>query len=642
MSFLSPLFLVGALAIAIPIVLHLFRRKTHTVVEFSAVRLLHSAPVERQRRRRLREIVLLVLRTVALALLALAFARPYWQTPVAGVRAPTTVVALDTSLSLTGPGQFDHARQAARQAVERVPPAGRVALMTFSDTARVLVPATVDRGAVLAALEQVTPTSGGTRYRTALARAAEAIDGVEGRIIIVTDLQQAGWEAADEGAVPEGIDVELVRIPPPEGNVAVTALRRDGAALVAAVHNFGVRPVRLGVRARAGGRDVGAQAIAVPAQAAAEVRLTADLPVRGGIEVRVDDPSGYGGDNVRYLVLDPPGAVPVYVVTAESPGSSNAGLYVERALQVADDGRAFEVKVIDGRRFSALTGEAFGEPGTLLLLGTSSLERAGRERIAAFLRDGGRVLLTLGPDLDPDTLADTVGSPVDVEQPPVSVGARSVTLVVADVRHPVFRPFLSPAGALGDVSVERYRRLVDRPDRLVLARFSDGAPALSEESLGRGRLLVFASDLENRWNRFPINPAFVPWAVETARYLTGGRERRQSFTLPGVPPGVPAEPGVHPISTESGGEAGRAGTPEAGRRAGARLVAVNPDVRESNPAAMAVDAFMDSITRVGRVSTSRGVVEAREQEERQRLWQVGLLAMLLALAVEGLVGRRAA
>ena len=68
LSFLYPLFLLGALAVAIPIALHLLRRRTEKVVEFPAVRLLHKAPVQQQRRRRLREIILLALRVAALAL----------------------------------------------------------------------------------------------------------------------------------------------------------------------------------------------------------------------------------------------------------------------------------------------------------------------------------------------------------------------------------------------------------------------------------------------------------------------------------------------------------------------------------------------------------------------------------------------
>jgi hypothetical protein len=642
LSFLAPLFLIAASAAAIPIALHLFRRKTENVVNFPAVRLLQKAPVEQQRRRRLRELVLLALRVTALVLLALAFARPYVDNASAALPAPVSVIMLDTSLSLSAPGQFDAAKQAARRAVETAPGTHRVALMTFADSATVVAEPTTDRGGVLAAIDAAAPTAGGTRFRTALARAAEAIRGGEGRLVVISDLQQAGWEASDEGAVPDGIAVEIVEITPPPGNVAVTAVRRDGQTVIAAIHNFGVRPVRVPVRLRVGDRDVATQQTEIAAQTAAEVRLTAALPARGAASVTVDDAEGYQADNARYFVLDPPGAVPVMVITAESPASSNAGLYIERALSVADEGRAFAVQVIDGRTFSAsLAGTAGSEPariggstdqplsavGALIVLGTRTLDRQGRDAIAGFLRAGGRVLLTLGPDVDLETLADTVGTPVDVEAA-VAEAKGTVTLIAVDGRHPIFRPFLSPTGALGDVYVEQYRRLNDQSGRVVLARFSGAGSALTEQTVERGRLLMFASDLENQWNRFPLNPAFVPWAVETAHYLTQGKEQRQNFTLPDVPPGAPSAPGVYQPATGAGGAAGR-------------RVAVNVDVRESNPARSSVEEFTAAITRLNQVAAVRAQAVAREQEERQRLWQVGLLVMFLALASEALIGRRA-
>jgi hypothetical protein len=56
---------------------------------------------------------------------------------------------------------------------------------------------------------------------------------------------------------------------------------------------------------------------------------------------------------------------------------------------------------------------------------------------------------------------------------------------------------------------------------------------------------------------------------------------------------------------------------------------------------MTAQAFAAGITRVNAPAAARAAAEAREQEDRQRLWQMGLLAMFLALAVEGLLGRRA-
>ncbi|HEV3484506.1 MAG TPA: BatA domain-containing protein, partial [Vicinamibacterales bacterium] len=77
MNFLYPAFLLGALAIAVPVVLHLLRRDVAPEVPFSAVRLLRQSPIEQSRRRRLRDLFLLAARTAALLLLAAAFARPY-------------------------------------------------------------------------------------------------------------------------------------------------------------------------------------------------------------------------------------------------------------------------------------------------------------------------------------------------------------------------------------------------------------------------------------------------------------------------------------------------------------------------------------------------------------------------------------
>ena len=76
-SFFAPLFLVGAVAAAVPIILHLFMRQPEVRLRFAAVKLLRQAPVEHTARRRLRDWLLLALRVAALVLLSLAFARPF-------------------------------------------------------------------------------------------------------------------------------------------------------------------------------------------------------------------------------------------------------------------------------------------------------------------------------------------------------------------------------------------------------------------------------------------------------------------------------------------------------------------------------------------------------------------------------------
>ncbi|RLT16606.1 MAG: VWA domain-containing protein [Planctomycetota bacterium] len=622
-SFLSPLFLIGALAAAVPILLHLFHRKTDVVIDFPAVSLLTRAPVPHHRRRQLRELILLALRIAALVLLAVSFARPYLAGAAAPASAPVTVVVLDTSMSLSAPGQFARAQQAAWQAVASAPAADAVALITFSDAATVVVPPTSDRNAVRSAVSAATAGAGGTRYRTALASASEVIGARAGRVVIVTDLQQAGWEANDAGSLLDGVAVRVVAVAGPTGNLAVTSAMRRDRSVMATVQNYGPDEARSLVTLMVDGQQA-AQATATMAPfSASGVELRGTLGDAGAAQVVIEDTNGYQPDNVRFLALDPSPAVAITAVVADPTGAVG-GIYVERALAVAGGGGEFVVTVADGRVLSKWTASELSRQAAVVILGTRTLDRHGRELLKTYLVGGGQVLLTLGPDVDPGTLTDVIG--IDAGVMPAPVRSTDATLVATDSRHPIFRPFLLPSGALGDVQVDQHRRLRDQAGRVVLARLSGGDAALTEQAVGQGRLLVFASDFDNQWSRFPLQPSFVPFAVETARYLTRGRQQRRDFTLPDVPAGVPAAPG----------------TVGSGEGVTARRVVVNVDVRESSLSATSVDEFTKNITRTNRAGDRAVVDGARVAEERQRWWQVGLLMMLVALVGEALVGRRAA
>jgi hypothetical protein len=157
----------------------------------------------------------------------------------------------------------------------------------------------------------------------------------------------------------------------------------------------------------------------------------------------------------------------------------------------------------------------------------------------------------------------------------------------------------------------------------VLARFAGGSMALAERRVGDGLLVLFTSDLDNRWNRFPLEPSFAPFVVEASRYLAGGPRARASFVLPDVPEGVPATPGVHSVTTATG----------------TRTVVVNVNQAESDPAPITTAAFLGRIPRTTDAPRPRAGEDARVQEDAQRLWQVGLLVMLTMLVAESLLGR---
>jgi hypothetical protein len=406
---------------------------------------------------------------------------------------------------------------------------------------------------------------------------------------------------------------------------------RRGRGIVAGVHNFGFTTREVDVTLAVDGKELERRSIEVAGRSAGTVEFTRDIPPTGAASVTIDDPEGYQADNARYLVLDPPRPTTVTVVVSD-PSMLRGGLYVERALEAAVGPRTFGLTVVDGRSLSAAGAADLTGQDAVVVLGTRTLERNGRERLARYLGSGKPIFLTLGPDVDPGTLGDVLGIDLgvapDIEDAP---DGRS-TLVVGDGRHPIFRPFSHPASALGDVTVQRYRRLGERDGRRVLARFSGGAIALAEERAGEGRLLVFSSDLDNQWNRFPLSPSFVPFVVEALGYLTAGAQATTAWALPSRPAGLEARAGVFTVVESPGADAAQGPT---------RRVAVNVDVRESNPASVSPEAFAAAVPRVARAPASNAAATARAAEDEQRLWQLGLLVMLAALAGEGLIGRRA-
>jgi hypothetical protein len=621
LGFLAPAFLAGALAVAIPILLHLFRRRTDRVIDFPAVQMVPQAPVQQQERRTLRDLLLLALRIGALVLLAVSFARPYVMRAGGALKPSITVVAVDTSLSMSAPESWREARRAALAAVEAAPIADLVGVVTFDDRGQLGVAPTADRGEARAFLEALAPGAGGTRYATGIGAAVDALGGAGGRVVVVTDLQQHGLSGGDAASVPDGVDVSVAVVPPAPANLAVTAVSRDGEGATAVVQSYAPGPRVVVARLRVGGAEVRRARAELAAFASADLRFAGPLPSAGVAEVVIDDPDGLAGDNRRYLRLEPERPRSLVVLTADPPESARTGLYVQRALEAADDA-SLRVTVMDGRRFNTAVGDP---PAAIFVVGTRTLDRAGRTRLASYLHDGGRVFLSLGPDVDLPSLGDALGLVVRLAPEPVVATGDEAAIVAADSRHPVLRRLTGPGSSLGRMSIEQYRRVLDESGWSALARFAGGALALGERVVGRGTLLLFASDLDNRWNRFPVEPSFAPFMVETLRYLTRDTLTASAFVLPTVPPGVPAVPGLHRLAAEGG-------RPE-------RTVVVNVNPAESDPAATSADAFIASLSRVEVPRGAADVEEARAQEAQQRLWQIGLLVMLGVLVVESLVGR---
>lgn len=227
-----------------------------------------------------------------------------------------------------------------------------------------------------------------------------------------------------------------------------------------------------------------------------------------------------------------------------------------------------------------------------------------------------------GPSLDPVLIADVLGddNPITLRKVQSQV---ETTFSIVDTRHPAFQVFGDLVGTFAQVSVRESFHLLETEEIEALARYEDGATALAEYSSGNGRVLVFASDLNNSWNDFPLKPTFVPFVYELMQYLIGEHSHEREFTVDDVPVGVDQVPGFTVI-------------PDDGRQ-----VVVNVDSRESNTDFITTQEFENELRKSQTTDDGLRSISpiGSEHEDVQSYWWYLILLMVVVLIGEAWLAR---
>src|SRR5689334_12025504 len=258
MAFLNPIFLIGALAAAVPVLVHLVRRTRAVRMQFPSLMFLRRIEQKSIRQRRLRNLLLLALRCAALLLLAIAFARPYF-TGASKASASSTqssgVILVDASYSMRYGNVFDRARQAARNIVSEAPSNEQFAVVQFGRSYDVVMPLKAARDEALAAIAQMQPGLTATDYLQAVQAAISLLKDAGGtkRIHLISDFQDAGWNRnAAPVKLPADIKLETIDVSDAAPtNLAVLDVKAEpvvyqqkyAGKLVARVANYGAQPI---------------------------------------------------------------------------------------------------------------------------------------------------------------------------------------------------------------------------------------------------------------------------------------------------------------------------------------------------------------------------------------------------------------
>src|SRR6266446_6260691 len=253
MSFLAPLFLLGALAVALPVVFHLIRRTTRDRTPFSSLMFLQPSPPRLTRRSRLEHILLLLLRCAILCLLALGFARPFIKRPInadpTSANARRIVLMVDTSASMRRANLWADARDRVESILRKTSPADQVTLLTFDRRVNPLVtfeqwnaaPAG-DRASLAARkLSEASPSWSATHLGNALITAAETLADTAAKpargprqIVLISDLQEGSRLEQLQGYEwPKGIEVSIDQLKarlPSNAGLQLATSAEDGDA----------------------------------------------------------------------------------------------------------------------------------------------------------------------------------------------------------------------------------------------------------------------------------------------------------------------------------------------------------------------------------------------------------------------------
>jgi hypothetical protein len=581
MGFLSPLFLALGSAAAVPLLIHLMRRRTGVRIVFPAARYLVRAEQEHSRRLKLRNLLLMVLRVLTVLCIAVAAAKPI-SGPIGrliGASHASTAVALvlDNSLSTSvivgGKPVLDGLKAVARRAATAIGPTDRIWLLTANGRTQGGSPAAVSAGIGRAtAIAGAGDLSHAVTHGAALVRSTGIPDAV---VAVVTDGQATTWPNiidvggvrvvvyAPDASAPANRAVIAAEARParwtPRGEVSATVVGHTGTTNADSM----TYRIVLGARTLARGTVATAPAQGSVGHAVGTISVHAGPPERGWVAGSVElEPDELRGDDVRYFALWI-GEAPVVVV------DSSAGPFLRSAVQALEaNGRVSASQGrVSGRAVSVVSADhlttlpaLITAPSDPVKLGAANraLERAGIPwRYSALAR---------GPVSVDGLAAANLGS---VAQDSAGI-APSVT---TNLRYPL----VAQIGGTADTLLR-----------------AGGVPWLVA---GPGYVII-ASPIDAAVTTWPLRASFVPWigdllgqrlsgsgtsfggrGGDVIEAAPGGAVRRPAVveeiegpdsavhTLSGPTIDVPAQPGVYFL-----------------RRGGSRVGAliVNPEARESD------------------------------------------------------------
>jgi len=563
LTFLQGIFLWGALAVAIPLLLHLLSPRRAVPVPFGTLRFLKAAQKRSSARIRLEHFLLWLIRSLLILLLVLAFALPVLRTSDMGGwlgRARRDVaIVLDVSFSMgyaTPRGQvWERAIDAASSIVQGLQDGDRVCVFPAGDGAGPLIEMpTEDLDLAMSLLQELQPGHGSSELRTAILSARTALETDperEKELVLITDGQKVPWRTLGAEDPSRGVDPELkpffdeialfvvsVGSPNPV-NTYVQDLSIDpelwiggkAGRLTASVAGSGEDrnlPVTLSVD----NKTSGTREVLIPAGEFADAEILLPSLPSGTHEAFVEvPPDGLAVDDRFHFLLRVFDRVPVLCV-----GEPSSTFFVRHALDPGGNESSFDVISLAPGRLAEEKLHRF-----VLVVLCDALPLGGQSILLLedYVRAGGTLIVFPGDRADVadyQSFKALPALPVRLEDVP---DEDAYTRLVAT--GPIEDFSLANIGVSGLTLLRNLVFNVPVENARILIRTRDDHPFLLAHNYGNGLVLLFAVAADRSWSDFPLSPQFLPILHRAVRQGTGMSKSLQIVEAAGelaLPPGV--------------------------------------------------------------------------------------------------------
>ena len=571
MNFLNILLVGGVAAGAIPIIVHLISRSKPREVRWGAMHLIELTLQKQQRRLRIENWLLLLLRICIPIFLALCMARPVLTGAAALWNDAKTslVVVLDNSYSqdfqATGGTNFENAQKQAADLVAGLQRGSDVSVVMMSGTNSPLYDSGVfNTKRVAEDLKTLEAGYGKAEVPSALDVASALsrnMSHAQREIIVISDFQRISWSAEEAtlrqraaerlGAaeiVPrltlfhtgaegrENVCVETVSFSPRVLGMNQTLQVR------ATLRNYGERGHdSLKVVCRVDGKVAHTTQIPLEAGQKRQVLFTHQFDSAGSHVVEVSaDADSLKADNTFRVSIPVWERVPVLVVDGDpSPNPLESETdFLQIALQpyreagelqkpgekkLAD---LLEVRVI---RTAGLSAAAIGDARVVVLANVARLTPKQLVDVQSFVRDGGGLLVFPGDKIDVKWYNETLHAAGLLPAPLTELADLSrepepFTRIRAQrFEHPPLNLFNDPRnGTPAEAEITQWYRTLAQPDNPLVrmhALLESGDPFLLEKRFNEGRVFFCATSCDEAWNNLPGRPFYVPLAQRLCTYL---------------------------------------------------------------------------------------------------------------------------